>query len=250
MDNGGCRFLRLKAVNSPSKIRPNLQKIKEKRVNVTKNGFIPQKTAVLVVDIQGDFTQAHDGSLAVAGTDAPWLGRVAHAAARLRDWGYPLVATQDWHPADHISFYTNSPGKAPFDLLELGDRQQILWPPHCVQGAPGAELLMDAAGFDQVVQKGMDAAYDSYSGFFDDGKQATAMDGWLSSRGIEQLIVFGLATDYCVRATALDARELGYGVAVVTGLSRGVAQETTAAALEEMAAAGIEIWEELPDLGR
>ncbi len=203
-------------------------------------------TAVLVVDIQGDFTQDKSGALAVAGSDGVWLGKVEGAVRQLKKTGFPILATQDWHPGDHISFYTNTPGKAAFDRLELEDRTQIMWPPHCIQGTDKADLLLATDLLDHVVRKGMDPEYDSYSGFFDDGRKATGLGTILKEKGIKELIIFGLATDYCVKFTALDARELGYGVTVVEDLCLGVAPETTAQALEEMAEAGIQIWKTLP----
>ncbi|MCG8567810.1 MAG: isochorismatase family protein [Desulfobacterales bacterium] len=215
-------------------------------MNGIKNGFDPDTTAVLVVDIQGDFTPARHGALAVDGADGPWLDQLDAAIRFLKQRGYPIIATQDWHPPDHISFYTNTPGKAPFELLELGDRTQIMWPPHCIQGTANADLILDRELFDAVVQKGMDPAFDSYSGFFDDGRKPTALESCLKQMDITALIVLGLAMDYCVRATAEDGHALGYRTAVVEEFSPGVAPDTTGQALEKMAEAGIEIWPRLP----
>lgn len=200
---------------------------------------LEKNTAVVVVDVQGDFTEDRGGSLAVAGTDRAYLDRVAAEVRRLKTLGYPIFATQDWHPENHVSFFSNHDGKAPFDTVEAGGGVQVLWPPHCVQGTPNSELLLAGELFDGVVQKGMDPDFDSYSGFFDDGGKATGLEDLLRAQGIETLVVFGLATDYCVKFTGLDARRLGFEVTVVGPLCRGVAGETTRAALEELAAAGV-----------
>ncbi|MBI5581240.1 MAG: isochorismatase family protein [Deltaproteobacteria bacterium] len=200
---------------------------------------------VIVVDVQGDFTTWKKGALAVEGTDAAFIEKLRKATGALKQSGYTVLATQDWHPADHISFYTNHPGRKPFDVVAVRDKKQVLWPPHCVQGTENAKLLLDETFFDAVVQKGKDRNYDSYSGFQDDGGARTEMDGLLKKRSIQDLIVYGIATDYCVKATALDAAKAGYKATVVAGLSRGVAPDTTAEALEEMKASGIAIREEL-----
>ena len=195
----------------------------------------------IVVDVQGDFTTWKKGALAVEGTDAAFIEKLRKATETLKQLGHAVLATQDWHPADHISFYTNHPGRKPFDVVDVRNKKQVLWPPHCIQGTENAKLLLDETFFDAVVKKGKDRGYDSYSGFQDDGGARTEMDGLLKKRGIQELIVYGIATDYCVKATALDAAKAGYKVAVVAGLSRGVSPDTTAKALEEMKANGITI---------
>lgn len=197
------------------------------------------ETAVLVVDIQGDFTTARQGSLAVEGTDPAYLAAVEARTRQLKAQGYAIIATQDWHPADHISFFTNHEGKSAFETIDLSGREQILWPPHCVQGTDNARVLLDKDLFDAVVQKGTDPRFDSYSGFFDDGGHGTGLEALLRDKGIRRLIIYGLTTDYCARATAMDARVLGFDVEVFPGLCRGVGKETTRAALEQMAAAGV-----------
>jgi len=196
---------------------------------------------VIVVDVQGDFTTWRKGALAVEGTDAAFIETLRKATEELKQAGHAVFATQDWHPADHISFYTNHPGRKPFDVVDVRNKKQVLWPPHCVQGTKNAELILDDTLFDAVVRKGQDRRYDSYSGFQDDGRVRTEMDGLLKKRGIQELIVYGIATDYCVKATALDAANAGYKVAVVAELSRGVSPDTVARALEEMKANGITI---------
>lgn len=199
------------------------------------------KVGVIVVDLQGDFTTLNKGSLAVAGTDQEYLDRVSAATEALRKKGCPVFATQDWHPADHVSFYTNHKGKKAFDVIDVAGKKQVLWPPHCVQKMENAKVLLNSKMFSAVVQKGKDKKYDSYSGFQDDGGAKTEMNQLLKKHGIQELIVYGLATDYCVKATALDAVKAGYKVTVIEGLSRGVAADTTAKALDEMKQAGVSI---------
>lgn len=203
------------------------------------------KIGVIVVDVQGDFTEWKEGSLAVSGTDEAYVRQVEEVTRKLRDAGFLIFATQDWHPPNHISFYTNHPGKKPFEVIDVDGRKQVLWPPHCVQGTEGARILVDNNLFRAVVQKGRDPRYDSYSGFQDDGGQKTEMDTILRLNGIETVVVYGIATDYCVKATALDAAKAGYKVIVVKELCRGVAPDTIEKALEEMRSAGVMIVERL-----
>ena len=198
-----------------------------------------ENTAVIVVDVQGDFTFDRKGSLAVAGTDNTYLDLVDSETRRLKALGYPIFATQDWHPEDHMSFHSNHDNRAPYDTIEVDSRVQVLWPPHCVQGTENAEIILDTSLFEAVVRKGMDPDYDSYSGFFDDGGKATGLGELLREKGIKKLIVYGLTTDYCAKFTALDARRLGFEVVLITDLCRGVTEETTRTALEEMKAAGV-----------
>jgi nicotinamidase/pyrazinamidase len=202
-------------------------------------------TAVIVVDLQGDFTKAKKGSLAVEGTDDAYVKSVADATGKLKAAGFPIYATQDWHPASHASFAANHQGKKPFDVIKLHGKDQVLWPPHCVQNTPGAEILLDKKLFKTVVRKGMDAQFDSYSGFQDDGGKKTEMNKILKKAGIKKVVVYGIATDYCVKATAEDAAAAGYKVIMVKNLSRGVAPETSAKALDEMKAKGITVVEDL-----
>jgi nicotinamidase/pyrazinamidase len=208
-----------------------------------------QKTGVIVVDVQGDFTTYRNGSLAVEGTDQTYLETVKKNTEELKEAGFPIYATQDWHPSDHISFFTIHRGKKAFDVIPLHGKEQVLWPPHCVQGTTGAELLLDKNLFKAIVRKGMDPQYDSYSGFQDDGRKKTDLDKLLKKEKISKVIVYGIATDYCVRATALDAVAAGYQVTVIKNLCRGVAPETTQKAIEEMKAKGAVMVEEI-DLKR
>ena len=195
--------------------------------------------------MQGDFTTWKKGSLAVDGTDQAFVEKVEKTTLMLKEKGYPIFATQDWHPADHVSFFSNHAGKKPFEAIQLEGRTQVLWPPHCVQETKNAAVLLDNDLFVATVKKGKDKRYDSYSGFQDDGGAKTEMNRILKENGVKELIVYGIATDYCVKATAIDAADAGYKVTVVEGLSKGVAPDTTAKALDEMKAKGIILVKEL-----
>ncbi len=204
-----------------------------------------EKTAVIVVDMQGDFTTWKQGTLAVNGADEAYVKKVADATALLKEKGFVVYGTQDWHPKNHISFASNHPGKKPFEAIQVNGRTQVLWPDHCVQGTDGAKVLLDNNIFQAIVKKGQDPRFDSYSGFQDDGGAKTEMDTLLKAAGIKKLVVYGLATDYCVMATANDAAANGYKVVVIEGLCRGVAPDTTVKALETMKAKGITILKEI-----
>jgi len=203
------------------------------------------KIGVIVVDIQGDFTKLKNGSLAVEGTDEAYIKAVVENTKKLKEAGYPIFATQDWHPKTHASFFTNHKGKKAFDVIKLHGKDQVLWPPHCVQKTPGAEILLDKKLSAAVVKKGMDAQYDSYSGFQDDGGKKTNMDKLLKKDNIKKVVVYGIATDYCVRATAIDAVAAGYKVIMIRNLSRGVAPDTSQKAIDEMKAKGIAVLDDL-----
>jgi len=191
---------------------------------------------LLMVDIQNDFMPF--GALPVQRGDE--VVAIANALAGVADL---VIATQDWHPADHGSFASNHPGATPGEVVMLGGVDQVLWPDHCVQNTPGASFhsALDVARIDAVVRKGTDASIDSYSGFFDNGHQRdTGLTALLTQRGATELWLVGLATDYCVRATAMDARAAGFGVVVVEDGVRAVevAAGDGAAALEAMRGAG------------
>jgi nicotinamidase/pyrazinamidase len=174
--------------------------------------------ALLLIDLQYDFCPG--GALAVAHGD-----ETIAVANRLMPKFSTIVATQDWHPADHGSFAVNHPGAKPYDLGELAGLPQVMWPAHCVQGTRGAELhdALDRNLITEVFRKGTDPAIDSYSGFFDNGhRKSTGLGDWLKARGIQDVVVLGLATDYCVKFTTLDARQLGFNVTVVADGCRGV----------------------------
>ena len=200
-----------------------------------------ENTGVIIVDVQADFTELKSGSLAVPGSDAPYISTVQRSTQRFLQQGLRLYFTQDWHPADHVSFFTNNPGTEPLQIKEIDGRPQVMWPPHCVQNTPGAMILITAAGPARTVQKGMDPKFDSYSGFADDGGHKTELANLLQKDGIKKVLVYGLATDYCVKATTLDAIAAGYRVDLIIDLCRGVSPETTKNALEEMAAKGVKI---------
>jgi nicotinamidase/pyrazinamidase len=156
-----------------------------------------------------------------------------------------VVLTQDWHPANHASFAANHPGAAPFSLTQMPYGPQVLWPSHCVQGTKGAEfhpnLHTDPAQL--VIRKGFRAGIDSYSAFFENDKTtATGLHGYLQDRGARKLTLVGLATDYCVAYSALDAAKLGYQVTVLEGACRAIdLNGSLAAAMTETRAAGV-IW--------
>jgi nicotinamidase/pyrazinamidase len=194
---------------------------------------------LILVDIQNDFCPG--GALAVPAGD-----EVVAAANRLQPLADLVVATQDWHPADHGSFAVNHPGRKPFELGELGGQPQVLWPAHCVQGTRGAEFhpRLDRTRIARVFPKGTDRAIDSYSGFFDnDRRHATGLGDWLRAQGVGEVLVCGLATDYCVKATALDAVRLGLRTSVVTDACRGVGLKPTDVddALAELRRAGVRL---------
>lgn len=207
------------------------------------------RTGVIVVDMQADFTLLRHGSLAVGQTDQSYLDKVVSATRKLSDKGYKIFATQDFHPENHVSFYTSHKGKAPYETIEIDGRVQMLWPPHCVQGTKNAELLLDKTLFSAIVPKGTDPEYDSYSGFFDDNGMATGLADILASHHVTTLIVYGLAIDYCVKATAMDALTAGFEVILIRDLCRGVAEDTTKTALEEMKAAGINLISTVSNIG-
>jgi len=192
--------------------------------------------ALVLVDIQNDFMPF--GSLPVRKGDE--VVPVANELAARFDF---VVATQDWHPASHGSFASAHSGYAPGDHVELGGVDQVLWPDHCVQGSPGASFHsgLDVARISAVVRKGTDPGIDSYSGFFDNGhRKDTGLHEVLDERGVEEVWLVGLATDYCVKATALDAITLGYRVVVVEEGVRPVdiSPGDGAAAVDEMRHAG------------
>ena len=203
------------------------------------------KIGIIVVDLQGDFTKLKNGSLAVDGTDEAYIKAVEENTKKLKEAGYPIYATQDWHPKNHASFFTNHKGKKAFDIIKLHGKDQVLWPPHCVQDTPGAEILLDKKLFKAVVRKGMDPQYDSYSGFQDDGGKKTEMDKLLKKEKIKKVVVYGIATDFCVRATALDAAAAGYKVIMIKNLCRGVAPDTSQKAIEDLKTKGVIVLDDL-----
>jgi len=197
--------------------------------------------AIIVVDLQGDFTTWKKGALAVEGTDKNYVTKVEQVTKLLQKRGIPVFATQDWHPPEHISFYTNHPGTSPLDTIEINGKSQTLWPPHCIQGSKAAHILIDNNLFRSVIKKGQHHLFDSYSGFQDDGGKKTELHNILQRHGIDTLVIYGIATDYCVKATALDGIDYGYHVIVIEELSRGVAPGTSKKALTDMRKKGVRI---------
>jgi nicotinamidase/pyrazinamidase len=191
--------------------------------------------ALIVIDVQADFCPG--GALAVAGGDEI----VAGINALTDDFG-AVVMTQDWHPADHSSFADNH-GVAPFSLMEMPYGQQVLWPRHCVQGSTGAafhaSLNTDRA--DLVIRKGFRPQIDSYSAFFEnDHTTPTGLEGYLRDRGLTKLVLVGLATDFCVAYSALDAARLGFDVTVQLALCRAIDLDGSLAGMvAKMKAAGV-----------
>ncbi|HYV65145.1 MAG TPA: bifunctional nicotinamidase/pyrazinamidase [Myxococcales bacterium] len=195
--------------------------------------------ALILVDIQNDFLPG--GALAVPRGD-----EVIPIANRLQPRFGLVVATQDWHPPGHGSFASTRPGRKPGDLAELAGLPQVLWPDHCVQGTAGASFAPALAmnRVEAIVRKGTDPTIDSYSGFFDNGhRKATGLGDYLRGRGATDLYVLGLATDYCVKYTALDAVQLGFRTFLVQDGSRGVelSKGDVAKALDEARKAGVQI---------
>jgi len=174
--------------------------------------------ALILVDLQNDFVPG--GALAVRDGDA-----VIPVANRIQPAFDLIVASRDWHPRDHGSFAANHPGKRVGDVIDLNGLPQILWPVHCVENTPGAEFVpgLDTSRIDRVFLKGTDRDIDSYSAFFDNGhRKSTGMGDYLKERGVRDVYVCGLATDYCVNFTALDALKLGFNVHLIEDASRGV----------------------------
>ncbi len=197
------------------------------------------RRALLLVDLQNDFVQG--GALAVP----DGLAVVPVANALLPH--FPLVvATQDWHPPDHQSFASQHADRQVGDLFLLDGLAQVAWPDHCVQGTRGADFVpsLELAGVHHVVQKGQDPSVDSYSGFFDNGhRRATGLESFLQAKLVDTVYVMGLATDYCVRFTALDAVRLGFATFLVEDGCRGVELQPgdCQRSLEELREAGVEI---------
>jgi nicotinamidase/pyrazinamidase len=201
------------------------------------------RIALIVVDVQLDFLPG--GALAVPGGERI-LAPVAElmASGRFRD----IVATQDWHPRDHVSFASQHPRRKPYELIELYGREQVLWPDHCVAGSPGA-ALHPALPWDTaraIVRKGMDRTIESYSGFrnsYDANgeRPPTGLAGYLRELDVTGIYVCGLARDYCVRATAEDAAGLGFATTVLWDSTQPVATTSDAATRAALERAGVMI---------
>lgn len=198
----------------------------------------PAEDALIVIDVQNDFCPG--GALAVAGGD-----EIISQVNGLMEEFQTVVLTQDWHPLSHASFAANHPGAAPFSLITMPYGPQVLWPTHCVQGTGGAEfhaaLRTDPAQL--VIRKGFRSGIDSYSAFFENDRcTATGLEGYLRNRGVTAVTLVGLATDYCVAYSALDAARLGFAVTVVESACRAIdLNGSLAAARGEMLAAGVRL---------
>ena len=193
---------------------------------------------LLVVDVQNDFCPG--GALAVADGDA-----VVAVINRLGRKFAHLVQTQDWHPEGHRSFASAHPGRQPFETIEAPYGPQTLWPDHCVQGTRGAEFhpALDLPGAELIIRKGFRADIDSYSAFYEnDRKTATGLGGYLRDRGFARVFIFGLATDYCVHYSAVDAKQDGFAAIVLIDACRAIDLDgSLAEAMEHMARAGVRI---------
>lgn len=196
-------------------------------------------TALILVDVQNDFLPG--GALAVPEGD-----QIIPVVNRLQPHFDRVAATQDWHPPTHGSFAANHAERQPGEHIELAGLQQILWPVHCVQGTAGADFApgLQREAWDRIFKKGTDAEIDSYSGFFDNGhRKATGLGEYLRERGVTEVSLAGLATDYCVKFTALDAVQLGFRTHLIEDACRGVNLQPgdVERAISEMRAAGVEI---------
>jgi nicotinamidase/pyrazinamidase len=202
----------------------------------------PKKVrALLLIDIQKGFCPG--GNLAVPGGDE--IVPLANGLIRNGEYDY-IVASQDWHPANHGSFASLHPGKKPFDMGELSGKPQVMWPDHCVQGTEDAEFHpeLDLRKVDYIQQKGLNPAVDSYSAFRDNDQAAvTGLHEWFLERGVTDIDICGIATEYCVKFSALDAKTMlpAVNVTVVEDACRGISATDIEVAKAEMAAAGISI---------
>ena len=195
----------------------------------------PLTHALIVIDMQNDFCPG--GALAVTGGD----DIVDGINALMADF-QTVILTQDWHPAGHSSFASSHPGAAPMKVVDMPYGPQVLWPDHCIQGTPGAAFHQGLrTDGDLIIRKGYNPAIDSYSAFFEnDHTTPTGLEGYLRTRGITTLTMVGLALDFCVNYSAVDAAKLGFDVTVRTLLSRGIdVGGSLDAALVGMKAAGV-----------
>jgi len=197
--------------------------------------MMPQDV-LLVVDVQNGFVPG--GNLPVKDGDqvVPLVNRLARAFEH-------VVLTQDWHTPGHISFASSHPGKKPFETVALPYGPQVLWPDHCVQGTADADLhpALDIPHAELIIRKGYRKHIDSYSAFYEaDGKTPTGLTGYLKDRGLTQVFLVGLATDFCVAWSAMDARKAGFGALVIEDACRGIdADGSLAKAWKDMLGAGV-----------
>src|SRR6056297_4218100 len=194
------------------------------------------KTLILI-DIQNDFIPG--GSLEVPRGD-----EIIPVVNNLQDKFELVVATQDWHPQNHVSFASNHEGKEPFDKIELDDMEQILWPDHCVQNSEGAEFHQDllTKKVEVIVRKGMDSGIDSYSGFYDNGhKKNTGLTGYLKEKGADELYFAGLAADVCVYFSIKDALKEGFSATLIEDATRALDDDKFAEMKKELQEKGMKI---------
>jgi len=203
----------------------------------------PASHALIVIDVQNDFCPG--GALAVTGGD-----QIVPGINNLMTGFSAVILTQDWHPAGHSSFASQHPGKVPLEMIDMPYGPQVLWPDHCIQGSPGAafhaDLTTDRA--DLIIRKGFNPAIDSYSAFFEnDHNTPTGLEGYLRTRGIDTLTMVGLATDFCVNYSAVDAAKLGFAVTVRQDLCRAIDfGGSLAAAQDGMRDAGVTLAQARP----
>lgn len=201
---------------------------------------MPSKEALIVVDLQNDFCPG--GNLPVAEGDA-----ILPAVNRLVDAASHVILTQDWHPPAHQSFASSHINQQPFDSIEVDYGPQTLWPDHCVQGTHGAQFhpMLNCARAEMIIRKGFRPEIDSYSAFFEnDRTTTTGLAGYLRERGLERLVLCGLATDVCVAWSALDARRLGFQCDVVLSACRAIdLGDALNDALVQMQSAGVNLRE-------
>ena len=194
--------------------------------------------ALLVIDVQNDFCP--NGALAVAGGDT-----IVQPINAEMDKFNTVVLTQDWHPTDHKSFASSYENKKPFDIVAMPYGDQVLWPDHCIQGSIGSRFHPDLnlTRADIIIRKGSNPAVDSYSAFYENDKvTSTGLHGYLKNREVTKLTLVGLATDYCVAFSALDAEKLGYAVTVRLDMARGIDSDGSLnAALDKMSKAGVNL---------
>jgi nicotinamidase/pyrazinamidase len=201
-------------------------------------GSYGEREVLIVTDPQLDFCPG--GALAVPKGDeiVPAVNRLARRFAH-------VILTQDWHPAGHLSFASAHPGRKPFETIEVAYGAQTLWPDHCVQGTPGAAFhpALELPRVELIIRKGYHAAIDSYSAFRENDRTTpTGLAGYLRERGIERVTLCGLASDFCVFYSAIDARAAGFATAVALGASRGIDLDgSLAVALWTMREAGVEL---------
>ena len=193
--------------------------------------------ALIVIDVQNDFCPG--GALAVAGGD-----EIVPGINALMDAFDTVILTQDWHPAGHSSFASSHDGMDPMSLIEMPYGPQVLWPDHCIQGTEGAAFHSDLrTDGDLIIRKGYNPAIDSYSAFFEnDHTTPTGLEGYLRTRGITDLTMVGLALDFCVNYSAVDAAKLGFNVTVQQDLCRAIDFDgSLAVARDGMADAGVSL---------